>query len=196
MVDIIISAGTAKVKARTYKVGATYFMDYSFPYNPWKIWSEHLQKAVKSDMERLQSEEYRKSIGSFHDEKFFYNKIHNRMYGTLIVAIYSEIEDCIKRIFSLDNYKYECLQCKLKQYSIDASDLPYFNEMNILRLQVNAFKHNDMYMTKELAKELKTKKLGIVDYTSINIEETVNQCCHFLFELEKRMDEYNAKSNS
>ena len=195
MVDIIISAGTAKVKARTYKVGTTYFMDYPFPYNPWKIWSEHLQNAVKSDMERLKSEEYRKSIGSFHDEKFFYNKIHNRMYGALLVAIYSEVEDCIKRIFGLDNYKYECLNCKLRQYNIKMHELPYFKEMNVLRLQVNAFKHNDMYMTKELAKELKTKKLGIVDYTSINIEETVNQCCKFLFELENRMDKYNAKSN-
>lgn len=184
------STKTIAINVQHYAVGTTYFIDYEDYYNPWKIWTEHLHNSVQSDLKRLESQEERRLLGSFHDEKYFYRKIHNRMYGALHVAIYSEVEIALNEILDLTNYKNECFECKLKQLNIKAKDIPCFDNVNILRLKVNAFKHNNMIMTKQLAKELGEKDLKLIDYTQTDIGELVKQCGKFLFELEKNIKNF------
>lgn len=181
-----------EITVRSCAAGRTYFLDYDWNYNPWRIWAEHLQNAVQSDLKRLESEDERRMLGSFHDEKYFYRKIHNRMYGALLLTIYSEVENCLKRILNIEDYKFECLKCKLKQVNIKCENLPHYREVNILRLKANAFKHNDMIMTKELTKVLKEKEPKLIDYTRTDIGELVIQCAKFLDALEKGLKDGNS----
>lgn len=181
---------TNTVRVQHYAVGTTYFVDYEDYYNPWRIWTEHLHKSVQSDLKRLESQEERRLLGSFHDKRYFYRKIHNRMYGALHVAIYSEVEIALNEILNLANYKNDCFECKLKQFNIDAKDIPCFDEVNILRLKVNAFKHNNMIMTKQLTKILGEKEPKLIDYTQADIGELVKKCGKFLSELEKNIKNF------
>lgn len=184
-----------RIKVRLTKTGTTHFDDYDFEYNPWKIWEHHLQSAIKSDLKNLKSEKYRQRVGYFHDEKFYHYNIHNQMYGALIVAIYAEVETCLNKIFDFETYDYKCFNCKLKQYKIEKKNIAFYKEINTLRLLTNAYKHNDMKITKELSKILKTNEGTIIDYTHINIRDLVNQCCKFLWSIEKSLKEIMDTTN-
>ncbi len=193
---IVLTAPLIKKDEHHYEVNFiftqikyTHFDEYNNDNCPWLIWEKALRQTIKDDLVRINSNLYQQQDISFTcDETFYFQNIHNKMFGSLIVSIYSTIEDYVKTLLKLDKYKYKCFCCKLKSFNINIKNLPHFNEINLLRLYANCFKHNDCLVNKEIMKQEKLNEVQRIDYTKIDIKRTIKECYEFLDALEKAIN--------
>lgn len=166
----------------------TDFDNFNDPMNPWNIWLHRLNQAKKEDLELVNSEEYKKRADAFHyDEVFYHQNIHNPQYAAYLSAIFSKVENHLKKLLKIDDYIFEKFLEVIKEKGISSKKLKEIDTVNLLRLYNNAYKHNDMCMNDELKKILKTKQNGIIDYTILDMPKFINSCYDFLWDLEQKL---------
>ena len=157
--------------------------------NPWNIWLKRLKKSVQEDLNLVNSEEYKKRENAFqYDEIFYHQNIHNPQYAAYLSAIYSKTENHLKKLLKIDDYKYEKFLEAIYQKGIEIKRIKGIEIVNLLRLYNNAYKHNDMCMTEELAKTLNVKDKGIIDYTVLDMPKFIKGCYEFLWDLEQKLE--------
>jgi hypothetical protein len=168
----------------------TDFDNFGDKMNPWNIWFNRLKRAKKEDLELVNSEGYKKRADSFHyDEVFYHQNIHNPQFAAYLSAVFSKVENHLKKLLKIDDYTFKRIYCVIKEKGINLKKLKEFDNIELLRLYNNAYKHNDMCMTKELQKTLKTNQKGIIDYTVLNMPKFINSCYEFLWDLEQKLIE-------
>ena len=181
---------TITIQPHIDKIAFTDFDNFDDEMNPWNIWLKRLNKMKEEDLKFINSEEYKKSEKSFaYDELFYHQSIHNPMFAAYISAIYSKVENHLKFLLKIDEYTFDNIIESLENKGINYRQLKEINNVNLLRLYNNAYKHNNLCITDELAEVIGTKDKGLINYTTLDIPKFVNSCYEFLWDLEQKLVE-------
>lgn len=143
-------------------------------------WSEILDRKKGSDL---------KEIDCCKDEEYgecyvFLAEKYNHLYAHFLITIYSALEYDLRCLAHLDMYSFKKFCTFLRKSNIKFKKIKNKNEIDLLRLYCNAYKHNNGFYTAELIKKQKTQKIGDeIQYSNLNILEQYYLAYEFLWDL-------------
>lgn len=145
-----------------------------------KEWSKTLDKRKNEDLKQI--ENYKNE--DYGDSYVFIAYEYNHLYAHFLLTIYSALEYDLKCLSQLDDYKYENFCKFLDDKKIKINSLKNVNQVNLLRLYCNAYKHNNGLYTDELIEIQTGYKLNDeIQYFDFNILEQYYLAYEFLCNL-------------
>lgn len=147
-------------------------------------WVNILRKKLDKDKLKIQKYENDEYGEAYTNLVSFYNPL----YAGLLITIYSSLEYDICVLFSLEKFNFNDFRSQLENRDIDIKKLKYFEDINILRLCFNAYKHNNGFVTKKLENKINNNSHNEIEYISMNIIEYYEKACRFLFDIYEKIN--------
>ena len=155
-------------------------------------WDKRLKTMIKKDWENKKEKEFRDiPYAQFMDE------LHNKMYGSLIASIYTDVEFDLSTILNSSSNISKVKELKdkyLEKYQIDITQIGKYEEIELLRKCTNDFKHN-AGVPRDVNTPCCTSWGNIkeIDYRKIDILDILKHCKMFFDDLKEQV---NMKLNS
>ena len=153
-------------------------------------WDKRIKAMIKKDLENGKQGDFR---GIPYTQ--FMDELHNKMCGSLIVSIYTDVEFDLFTILGKSLSKSENIKKEfLKKYQIDLSSIKKYKEIDKLRRYNNCFKHNaNVPRNVKAIYCISWGNTKEIDYRKIDIPTVLKDCQIFFDDLKEQI---NIKMNA
>lgn len=150
-------------------------------------WDKRLKTMIKKDWENKKEKEFRGiPYAQFMDE------LHNKMYGSLIASIYTDVEFDLSTILNSSSNISKVKELKekyLEKYQIDITQVKDYKTIDKLRQYTRDFKHNAS-VPREVDAPYCTSwgNTKEIDYRKISIPNILRSCLIFFEDLKEQIN--------